>query len=64
MTERSIGRWGFVHIAQCRVFVTKGLQHAACGGMLVMVYHLRLVEIHCMSIYCLQEGKIELILTL
>ena len=27
MTERSVGRWGLVHIAQCRGFVTNGSNH-------------------------------------
>ena len=25
MTERSIGKWGFLHIAQCEGFVTNGM---------------------------------------
>ena len=27
MTERSVGRWGFVHITQCRGFATNGSNH-------------------------------------
>ena len=27
VTVRSVGRWGFIHIAQCRGFVTNGSNH-------------------------------------
>ena len=27
VTERPVGRWGFVHITQCRGFVTNGSNH-------------------------------------
>ena len=30
-------------------WIMTALQHAACGGVLVMVQHLRLAEVHCMS---------------
>ena len=44
------GRGSSLPVQDCLVVLdVPALQHAACGGVLVMVQHLRLAEVHCMS---------------